>query len=287
MYVRIDSTTDRFGRPLYSRSRGLRLSPLAMALGIIALGVLLWTRPWTPRAAAAAAEEPLQRADLAPRLGEAIPERYHGAIVSTPPPGFTEPLVALTFDDGPHPDVTAPILDALSARGITATFFMLGLQAEKYPDLAKRVAAEGHILANHSYAHRVHMSQAEAVLELDRAEALIYRAAGDSPLLFRPPEGHTDTVLTQYARDEQFTIVQWSVDSEDWKHPPAKTIVANCMRDLEPGSIVILHDGGGGYPDTPKALPGLLDRIESEGYSFVTVPELLQAWDGHLSATGL
>jgi len=287
MSIRLAARTHRRARHIFTRprARGSRFGVLVIWAGVLGLTTLFVLRPWSGGRTADAPEQ----TGLAPaiehalRLGASIPSRYHGAHVSSPPAGFSEPLVALTFDDGPHPDVTVPILTILSNRGIRATFFVLGLQAEKYPEIAARVAAEGHVLANHSYSHRVNTAGEQTAKELDRTETLIYQAAGDSPLLFRPPEGRTDTALTSYAIDQGFTIVRWCVDSEDWKHPSAETIVANCMRDMRPGAIVVLHDGGGGYPDTPGALPLLLDRLASEGYTFVTVPEMLQAWDRFLS----
>lgn len=279
MHVRLDAATKRHSRPIFTRRRTHRLNGTLIGIGVLALTLLFILRPWSEGAPVSGSEQYSTASAPAPRLSASVPERYRGAIVTTPPEGFSERILALTFDDGPHPDVTVPILSILSDSGIKATFFVLGIQAAKYPELTARIASEGHVLANHSYGHRVRMSDQEAAEDLDKAEALIFEAAGDSALLYRPPEGRTNTHLTAYAISQGFTVVRWCVDSEDWRHPEAEQIVANCMRDIRPGGIVVLHDGGGGYPNTPTALPVLLDRLESQGYSFVTVPQMLQAWD--------
>ena len=188
--------------------------------------------------------------------------------------------VALTFDDGPNPDATPVILDALRARGVKATFFILGRHAERWPDLVKRVAEEGHAIGNHGYFHRkLHFKSPAYVRDdLTRGTAMIERASGVHPALFRAPHGFRSPWVTAIARSLGQRTVGWSLGVWDSNRPGVDAIVRKTIEGTRPGSILLLHDGDGYDPrgdrmQTAQAVPLIVDRLLEDGYQF----ELLDA----------
>jgi peptidoglycan/xylan/chitin deacetylase (PgdA/CDA1 family) len=183
--------------------------------------------------------------------------------------------VALTFDDGPNPDATPLILDALRARGVKATFFVLGRHAERWPDLVKRVADEGHSIGNHGYYHRkLHLKSPAYVRDdLARGTAMIERAAGVHPALFRAPHGFRSPWVTAIARSLGQRTVGWSLGVWDSDRPGVDVIVRKTIEGARPGSILLLHDGDGYDPcgdrmQTAQAVPVIVDRLLEDGYRF-------------------
>ncbi len=188
-----------------------------------------------------------------------------------------EKLVALTFDDGPWPDTLA-VLEVLRQYGAKATFFWVGLHLQKRPEIAQQVVAEGHAVGNHTWSHRnTPMTPDEAAEEIERTAALIEQATGQTTFLFRPPGGRLHNGLADYALQRGYTVVQWSVLSEDTKTQDATYIADNVLRNIQPGSIVLLHDGGGDRAQTVAALHSILPALRAQGFRFVTVPELLES----------
>lgn len=186
-----------------------------------------------------------------------------------------EKVVAVTIDDGPHREATPRMLDALREADIKATFFVLGRSAEEHPDLVKRTIEEGHEIAMHGYGHRsmVRLSRLECETEWDRAEAAL-TPFGIEPTLFRPPGGAYGQVLTEGAKARGYRLILWDVDPRDWQVPSADEIVRRVMEGVRPGSIILLHDGQ--YPiHSADAVKKLVRRLRADGYSFVTVSELL------------
>jgi peptidoglycan-N-acetylglucosamine deacetylase len=188
--------------------------------------------------------------------------------------------VALTFDDGPNPDATPAILDALRARGVKATFFILGRHAERWPDLVKRVADEGHAIGNHGYFHRkLHFKSPAYVRDdLTRGTTMIERAAGVKPALFRAPHGFRSPWVTAIANSLGQRTVGWSLGVWDSDRPGVDAIVRRTIDGARPGSILLLHDGDGYDPrgdrmQTAQAVPLIVDRLLDDGYQF----ELLDA----------
>jgi peptidoglycan/xylan/chitin deacetylase (PgdA/CDA1 family) len=188
--------------------------------------------------------------------------------------------VALTFDDGPNPDATPAILDALRARGVKATFFILGRHAERWPDLVKRVADEGHAIGNHGYYHRkLHLKSPAYVRDdLTRGTTMIERASGVHPALFRAPHGFRSPWVTAIARSLGQRTVGWSLGVWDSDRPGVDAIVRKTIDGARPGSILLLHDGDGYDPrgdrmQTAQAVPVIIDRLLEDGYQF----ELLDA----------
>lgn len=183
-------------------------------------------------------------------------------------------VVALTFDDGPSPDVTPRVLNILQEYKAKATFFMLGSQVEFYPAIAKQVASLGHEVASHSYHHPdlTKMDLNHIQEEFKRTSEEIKKATGQEPTLFRPPYGAYNDEVINYAKDHNYAIVLWSIDSLDWKHRNPSDIINLILKDLTDGAIILLHDI---HQTTADSLPQLLSTLKEEGYEFVTVSELL------------
>jgi peptidoglycan/xylan/chitin deacetylase (PgdA/CDA1 family) len=183
--------------------------------------------------------------------------------------------VALTFDDGPNPDATPPILDALKARGVKATFFILGRHAEQWPDLVKRIADDGHAIGNHGYFHRkLHFKSPSYVRnDLALGTQAIERAGGGRPKLFRAPHGFRSPWVSAIARSFGQRTVGWSFGVWDTARPGVEEIVRRIIDGARPGSILLLHDGDGYDPhgdrsQTAQAVPLIVDRMLAHGYRF-------------------
>jgi peptidoglycan/xylan/chitin deacetylase (PgdA/CDA1 family) len=186
-----------------------------------------------------------------------------------------EKSVALTFDDGPNPDATPLILDALRDRGVKATFFILGRHAEQWPDLVKRVADEGHAIGNHGWFHRkLHFkSPAYVRRDLELGTTAIERACGVRPRLFRAPHGFRAPWVSAIARSLGQRTVGWSLGVWDSDRPGVEVIADRTVNGAHPGSILLLHDGDGYDPrgdrmQTARAVPLIVDRLLSQGYRF-------------------
>jgi peptidoglycan/xylan/chitin deacetylase (PgdA/CDA1 family) len=183
--------------------------------------------------------------------------------------------VALTFDDGPNPDATPLVLDALRDRGVRATFFVLGRHADQWPDLVRRVADEGHAIGNHGWYHRkLHFRSPEYVRDdLTRGTRSIEAACGVHPGLFRAPHGFRSPWVTSIARSLGQRTVGWSLGVWDSDRPGVDAIVERTVNGAKPGSILLLHDGDGYDPrgdrvQTARAVPLIVDRLLAQGYQF-------------------
>lgn len=188
-------------------------------------------------------------------------------------------VVALTFDDGPDGRITPEILEILREKEIKATFFVVGEQVEKFPELISREVAEGHEIGNHSYSHPalVNLPGNRITEELVKTEQEILKAA-PKPILFRPPGGLTNENVLKIARDNEYSVILWSIDPVDWRVPIAGDIVEVVVKELKPGSIILLHDASFAS-STPEALWFIIDSLKARGYEFVTVTELLQYYE--------
>ena len=194
--------------------------------------------------------------------------------------------VALTFDDGPDPAWTPKVLDVLKARGLKATFFVVGRNAEAHPDLIRRIVAEGHEIGNHSYTHGnlAEMPEWRQRLELGSTQRLIEAETGRSTTLFRPPYNADSTPSSvaelgplAFAEHELgYTVVLEKIDPQDWAQPGAEAIVQRVKEQRRGGSIILLHDAGGDRRQTLAALPRILDWLAERGDAVVPMSELLQ-----------
>jgi len=177
--------------------------------------------------------------------------------------------VALTFDDGPDPTCTPRILDALSARGAVATFFLIGANAQRSPDLVRRIVAEGHAVGSHSYrhAHLRHLSARDAQREIVDGRDAIEDIVQRSVPLFRPPYGQLSTTVARFLRAGDWTTWHWSISSWDWRDDAS--LVRRSVASAGPGDVVLLHDT---HEVTVATLPRVLDDFERRHVPFVALP---------------
>lgn len=205
------------------------------------------------------------------------PEAYQGSLVYEGKPKEGEKLVALTFDDGPYPDTTPQVLDILKHYQVKATFFWVGAVLVNFPDVAKRVVAEGHAVGNHTWNHKYGGLDDDAISrEIDRTTQLIFETTGAQTTLFRPPGGYLNNGLVDYAAAHKYSTIMWSTSSADTDpNATAPMLVNNVVNSIHSGSIVLLHDGGGDRATTVQALPAIIEGLQQQGYQFVTVSELL------------
>ena len=199
--------------------------------------------------------------------------------------GGNENEVALTFDDGPDPKWTPQILDILKQRGIKAAFFLVGLNAEDYPGLVRRIVAEGHEIGNHTYTHPnlSEISDLQIELELNATQLLVESITGRSMTLCRPPYA-ADSRPTDIAElkplsliqdDLGYLIVLENIDPEDWARPGANVIVQRVKELRSRGNIILLHDAGGNRSQTVAALPRIIDYLQERGDKIVSLSDLL------------
>lgn len=185
--------------------------------------------------------------------------------------------VALTFDDGPHPRYTPQILDILQKYDVKATFFLIGENVTLYPDLVKRILAEGHEIGNHTYTHRKIAEYTDLQLEeeMELCETVVYEVVEYRPKLFRPPCGKLDSKVKRLADAFDYRVILWNIDTRDWAHETPEAIKTNVINNIESGSIILMHDYISYNSPTPDALELFLPRILEEGYAFVGVSDLL------------
>jgi chitin deacetylase len=213
-------------------------------------------------------------------LAHSAPKRFEGATIDRAKLAKGEKVIALTFDDGPWPTYTGEVLDILKANNIKGTFFVVGQNLKSFPDLGKRVVAEGHIIANHTWHHWYHhMNPQVAAYEIDRTSDQIYQITGVRTTLFRPPGGIMNNGVAAYAKNKKYSLIMWSSDSNDYSRPGIPRLINNVMKEAKPGGIVLMHDGGGNRSNTVKALPQIIQNFRKQGYRFLTVPELLEMED--------
>lgn len=225
----------------------------------------------------------LQLAGAAVVAGTAAHGAFHrnsavfGRVVRRLPTEGNE--IALTFDDGPNPYATPMILDALAATGTRATFFFLGRHAERWPELVRRAAAEGHQIGNHGFFHRkLHFRSADYVRDdLTRGKRAIEAAGGGTPAFFRAPHGFRSPWVTSIARSLGEQTVGWSLGVWDSDRPGAEVIAERATKQIRAGDILLLHDGDGYDPvgdrlQTAQALPMIIDALTLRGYSFGMLP---------------
>ena len=192
-----------------------------------------------------------------------------------------EPVVSLTFDDGPNPRATPLILDVLARERVHATFFVLGRHADQWPALVRRMADEGHQLGNHGYWHRkLHRRGPRYVRDdLSRGTEAIVRASGGvRPRHFRAPHGFRSPWVTRIAQSLGQRTVGWSLGVWDSARPGAHAIARRALEGLRPGSILLLHDGDGydaqgDRMQTAEALPLIIDGLRARGFRFATLPD--------------
>lgn len=196
------------------------------------------------------------------------PMSHHVKATERDPTG--KMLVALTFDDGPSPENTPRLLDILTEKDVSATFFMLGFMARDNPGIVQRVARERHDVASHTMYHQnlVNLSPAAAEADINEANATFNAILGHGSAYTRPPYGNINGVV---ANSIKTPMVLWSVDTEDWRNKDPNAIIATTMSEVHDGAIILMHDI---YPSSVDTIPALVDTLRRAGYEFVTISEL-------------
>jgi peptidoglycan/xylan/chitin deacetylase (PgdA/CDA1 family)/GT2 family glycosyltransferase len=193
--------------------------------------------------------------------------------------------IALTFDDGPNEPYTSQVLGILEQYKIKATFFIIGQNALRYPEVCRRIVTAGNVVGNHSYHHRksLCLRRGKAIaLEIELAHQAIYDCTGFEPKLFRPPHGFRTPWLMRTVRHLGYTVVTWDNMTGDWKaNKSGEEIVRAIVQRVKPGSVIVLHDGRDSRPSYDRsqmlqALPLVIEPLKKRGFDFVTIPELLE-----------
>lgn len=191
-----------------------------------------------------------------------------------------EKVVALTYDDGPYPPYTNQILDILDRYQVKATFFEIGRNIEKHPEIVPMIIARGNELGNHSYSHKDMMFKPREYLlsEIAKTDKLLQElGVKQDSISFRPPWGRRFVVLSYLLSQMHKKLIMWDVDSQDYEKTHTAEEIANRVIDnVRSGSIVVMHDGGGDRSKTVAATDMIVKTLQSKGYAFKTVSELLK-----------
>ncbi|MFM2197904.1 MAG: hypothetical protein RLZZ505_1336 [Verrucomicrobiota bacterium] len=183
--------------------------------------------------------------------------------------------IAITFDDGPHPQNTPRLLDILAARNVKATFYVIGRSVDLHPGVLRRTVAEGHEIGNHSHTHRLlsKLGESEVRQEMQRCQDAVGRAAGVRMRTMRPPYGGLLQSQRELVhREFGYPTILWSVDPLDWKRPGPSVITSRILSGTTAGGIVLAHDL---HSQTVDAMPATLDGLLRRGFKFVTVSQLI------------
>lgn len=182
-----------------------------------------------------------------------------------------EKMIAITFDDGPWKDTTEELLDGLKERGIKATFFLIGENAENYPEIVKRMHDEGHIIGNHTYTHidLSTLSVDDAKKEIELTNEILEQITGDKVIYIRPPYGKYSNKLLE---EIDLIPVMWNVDPEDWNRNDVRGIVVDVVKHAQDRNIILMHDN---YNTSVAAALEIIDELQAKGYIFVTVDQIL------------
>ena len=185
--------------------------------------------------------------------------------------------IALTFDDGPHPRYTPQIISILKEYDITATFFIIGVNAVLYPDALKEISECGYEIGNHTFSHQNlrNKAQSDIIRELSECESAVSQKNVTLSKIFRPPQGAYTQDAQEVANALGYDIILWSIDTEDWAHTPPSVIIEKVLSSLKDGDIILMHDYVSGKNTTCDALRTMIPAILERGYEFVTVSELI------------
>ncbi len=198
--------------------------------------------------------------------------------VPSPPPAAAQvaaptKYVVLTFDDGPDPTYTPRILDILQKYDAKATFFEVGKNVQRHPELTRQIHELGNSVQNHTWTHADlrKLSAASFVDQIQSTDEMIREQTGETPGYLRPPYGGVNALVTQRARGLDKDLVLWDVDSRDWSKPGTAAIVKRVLAGAKNGAVILMHDGGGNRSETVAALPTILKTLKAKGYGFETL----------------
>ena len=205
---------------------------------------------------------------------------FYGPVISHSSP--EQKIIALTFDDGPYEPYTSKILDILKEENIKATFFILGYNAEKYPETVKRIVAEGHQIGNHTYSHKdlLKMTRSEIIEELDTTNKILFKITGQNIYIMRPPFGAKDANVVKTAQERGLNVVNWSVDGKDWLNRGADITSKEILNKTKNGDIILMHDGDEIKSEDSREQSVLVIKIiitdlKAQGYEFTTIDKLI------------
>lgn len=204
-----------------------------------------------------------------------VPAQYRNHLVGSGKGNIPVKAVALTFDDGPSAKITPQILETLRRHHAVATFFVMGQNVKQYPKLVQEEVAEGHVIGYHTYTHDLHPSGRQAEMEMKQTQAVVQQAIGRDTPLFRPPYGNVKSNYTKVAREQNYAVILWNVSSADTATRDSDMVVKNCTAGVHTGDIILMHDSST-KSHTARALPAILASLEQQGFSFVTIPDLLR-----------
>jgi peptidoglycan/xylan/chitin deacetylase (PgdA/CDA1 family) len=192
--------------------------------------------------------------------------------------------IALTYDDGPNDAHTLRLLEVLAKHNVHATFFLIGRYVKQHPEIVRDIVQAGHIVGNHTYTHPllIFKSKGEIREELTQCRSALQDAVGDPSSLFRPPFGGRRPAVLRVARALGLQPVMWNVTGYDWNAPPAETIEHKIGKQIRGGDVILLHDGGhkqmgADRSQTVIATDHLIARYKSEGYEFITIPQMMKS----------
>lgn len=187
--------------------------------------------------------------------------------------------IALTFDDGPHPEKTDVILDVLKEYDVKATFFVVGENVKSNSNIFERIIKEGHEVGNHTFGHKYLFkhkhTRSDMEREIDLCDDEIYNHSEYSSVLFRPPGGIYDATLASVCGERGYSMVLWSIDTRDWEGREASEIENEILSNITDGSIILMHDYVCAESHTAEALRRVIPKLKELGYCFVTVSELI------------
>lgn len=212
--------------------------------------------------------------------------QWYGCTFTGLPRGARQ--LALTYDDGPNDRQTLRLLEVLARHDVRATFFLIGRCVRERPDIVREVARAGHAIGNHTFAHPLltFQSGSEIRKQLSDCRAALHDAIGEHSNLFRPPFGGRRPAVLRIARELGLEPVMWNVTGYDWNAPPASQIEEKVASQIRGGDVILLHDGGhkqmgADRSQTVIATDHVITRCKTEGYGFVTIPEMMRATTNH------
>lgn len=249
----------RFAPQFLRYAGGARLQDIAPSLPRTAWSIAPLSENW-PQLVLAARQDP--------RLGSASTARV---IVNGSGSGNK---VALTIDDGPHPLITSLFLETLRKHDVKATFFVVGEKVEECPELLRRMVEEGHEIGNHTYSHPrlKNLSEAETLAQLRACQMVVGRVSGRPINLLRPPGGGVASHVLRAATAANSTVVLWTHNTNDWLKISPEEIAANALRDLRPGSVILMHQGD---MLSVRALPLIIEGVAKKGLHLTTVSDMI------------
>ena len=190
--------------------------------------------------------------------------------------------LALTYDDGPNDPHTLRLLEVLAKHGVHATFFLIGRYVRQRPEIVREIVQAGHVVGNHTFTHPLltFESEAEVRKELDNCRSALQDAIGEPSNLFRPPFGGRRPAVLRVARECGLEPVMWNVTGYDWNAPSSAVIERKIVKQIRGGDVILLHDGShkdlqADRSQTVIATDRLITRYQSEGYEFVTIPQMI------------